>query len=286
MSTPQNFFAHRDASTPCRELLEWLTDVPISRNGTDTARRQLRAYPRHTYSFDVLLTKNADKASLAALRAGELFVVPLWCHAFERPATVANAGVVGPTASPLVVALTPGSAGLLTAAQAFAWSEQYYIAAPAALGRPVADARSISYITSGIQRTGVSFRLVDFKEVVSAYTGPTSAGLPTLTPFTENWVNPAEQIDVNSSGFDDGHLDLYDVRYMKRGFTLDLTLRGRAQILEFRRLVFALRGRLNPLRWAAPGEAESTWRLASDGVEISYLRPNLATCQLSLTEIG
>jgi len=281
---PQNFFAHRDASTPCQELLEWLTDVQISRNGTDAARSQLRAYPRQTYSFDVVLPSSADKSALAALRSGDTFVVPLWCHAFQRPDSEPTAGRA--TALPLIAQLTPGSAGLLLVADAFAWSEGYYIAAPAALGRPVADARSISYITPVANRASCSFRLVDFREVVSPYTGPISGGLPTLGPFTGNWTAPAEEITVNANAFDTGHLDLYDVRYLKRGFTLDLTLTSRAQILEFRRLLFALKGRLNPLRWSAPGEAESTWRLDSDGVEISYLRPGLATCQLSLVQLA
>jgi hypothetical protein len=283
MTTPLNFFAHRDASTPCRELIEFLTDVPISRNGTDIARTSLRAYPRHTYSWDVVLPKTADKAALTALRTGEAFIVPLWCHAFQRPDLEPTAGIA--STSPLVVALTPLSEGRLSAADAFAWEEGNYIAAPAAIGRPVSDSRSITYITPVIQRMPVSFRLVDFKEVVGAYAGPTSEGLPLLSPFTANWVEPAEQVDVNANAFDAGHLDLYDVRYSKRTFTLQLTMTSREQIIAFRQLIFALKGRKNPLRWAAPGAAESTWRLASDGVEISYLRPNLATCQLSLIEL-
>jgi hypothetical protein len=283
MTTPLNFFAHRDASTPCRELIEFLTDVPISRNGTDIARTQLRAYPRHTYSWDVVLPKTANKTSLTSLRTGEAFIVPLWCHNFERPSLGPSAGIAAN--SPLVAGLTPGSDWLLTSADAFAWSDEYYIAAPAAIGRPVSDSRSIAYVTNSIQRMPVSFRLVDFKEVVDAYTGPTSGGLPLLSPFTANWVEPAEQIDVNASAFDNGHLDLYDMRYSKRTFTLQLTLGSREQIIAFRQLVFALKGRKNPLRWAAPGADESTWRLASDGVEISYLRPGLAKCQLSLIEL-
>jgi hypothetical protein len=100
------------------------------------------------------------------------------------------------------------------------------------------------------------------------------------------WTNPAEQVDINANSHDAGHLDLHEVRYMKRIFTLDLTLTSRAQILDFRRLLFALKGRLNPLKWTAPGEgAETTWRMASDGVELSYLRPSLATCRLSLVQL-
>ena len=283
MTAPANFFAHRDASTPCRELLEWLTDVPIARDGTDAARSQLRAYPRHTYSFDIVSTKDGDKAWLSALRTGETFLLPLWCHAFQRPDTEASAGVAA--TSPVLVGLTPHGEGVAVPAGAFAWDVDSYIAAPAALGRPVADSRSVTFVTSGIQRTAVAFRLLDFKEEVAAYSGPTSGGLPTLAPFTGYWTNPKEQVDVNANAFDNSHLDLYEARYFKRTFTLDLTLTTRAQILAFRQLMFALKGRLNPVRWAAPGEAESTWRLASDSVDISYHRPGLATCQLSLVQL-
>jgi hypothetical protein len=283
MSTPQPFPAHRDASTPCRELLEWLTDVPIASDGTDAARTQLRAYPRHTYSYDVVSPPVADKAPIAALRSAETFIVPLWCHAFERPALAPSAGIAA--MSPQVMALDSISRGLLSNADAFTWPTGYYISAPAAIGRPVADARSITYINDAAQKSSVSFQLVDFKEVVGGYRGATSALVPTLEPFTGYWTQPVEQVTVNANSYDAGHLTLYDVRYVKRHFTLSLTFTNRAQILAFRRLLFALRGRLNPVKWAAPGEAESSWRLSADSVEISYLRPSLATCSLSLVQL-
>jgi len=284
MSTPQPFTADRDASTPCTELLEWLTDVPIARDGTDAARTQLRAYPRHTYSYDVALLSDHDKAALSALRTAETFLVPLWCHAFQRPATSPTAGVS--VASPVVALLSSKSEGIFMPAADFSWEDGYYIAAPAAVGRMVSDNRSIAYAKKTIQTASVSFRLLDFKEAIDAYDGPTSGGLPTLDAFTTVWVKPSEQIDVASAVLETGHLDLFEVLYLKRNVTIEVPLRSREQIEAFRRLMFALKGRLNPLKWTVPGEAEKTWRLGSDGVEISYLKPNLATCKLSLVQLG
>lgn len=282
-TTPQNFFAHRDASTPCKELLEWLTDVPIAVNGTDSTRRQLRAFPRHTYSFDIVLPPNADKTSLTGLRTADEFMVPLWCHAFQRPQLLPDAGVT--SNAPQIMQLTPQSTGVLCDASAFAWAEGYYLAAPAALGRLVADGRSISYVTSAMQRSSVSFRLIGFSENVGAYEGALVDGLPSLDVFTQYWTSPGEQIDATGETYDAGHIELSDTLYRKRTFTITLTLTSRADILSFRRLLFALKGRLNAFSWTVPGEAPSTWRLASDGVELSYLRPGLATCQLSVTEL-
>lgn len=284
MTTAQLFPAHRDASTPCTELLEWLTDVQIAIDGTDDARRQLRAFPRHTYSYDVVLPPSADKSPLDTLRTAESFVVPLWCHAFQRPDLEATAGIA--TTDPKTVALTATSEGVLYDADAFTWPDDYYIAAPAALARPVADSRSIAYITKTAQKSSVSFLLLNFKEVVADYDGPTVDGLPSLDTFTPYWNEPAEDVTEVADKFDEGHLTLHDLHYFQRTFSLSLTLPSREVIEDFRRFLFALKGRLNPMAWTAPGDEDpTTWRLASDGVALTYLRPNFATCKLSLIQI-
>lgn len=278
------FPAHRDASSPCRELLEWLTDVQIAIDGTDNARRKLRAYPRHTYSYDVVLPPSADKTPLDALRTAETFTIPLWCHAFQRPDLEATAGIAA--VDPKTIALSATSEGVIYDADAFTWPDDFYIAAPAALARPVSDTRSIAYVTTGAQRSSVSFRLLDFKEVVAAYTGPTVGGLPSLDTFTAYWVKPAEDVHEEADSFDEGHLTLYDVHYRQRSFTLSLTLPSREVIEAFRQFLFALEGRLNPLSWTAPGDEDpTTWRLAADAIELAYRRPNFATCTLSLIQL-
>lgn len=284
MPTPFVFTAPRDARTPVVERLEWATDVQVSRDGTEQ-RTQLRPFPRHTVSFDVLLHTPAARAAMAALRQETRFLVPQWQHVFERPATAPDAGQTALYQSCL--ALDHFGTALEVEAP-FSWPEFADVAAPAAVARLVADQRGMTHTTRRVATSKVSFQLERFDEEVPAFGGPTSGGLPLLDPFAVPAQGISEQVDVDANRSDTGLADgLYEARYFKRTVTATLTLRSRDEILAFRRLLFALKGRLNPLRWTPPleGEAESTWRLAADGVELSYLRPGLAQVTLSLTQL-
>lgn len=241
--------------------------------------------PRHTVSFDVLLHTEAARSCMAALRRETRFLVPQWQHVFEQPVASPDAGV-----SPLQRScLALDHFGLaLEVASPFAWPAGTDVAAPAAVARLVADQRVIRHLTGRVASAPVAFQLEQFDEEVPAYDGPTSGGLPLLDVFTETAQGIAEQVDVDVNKADTGLIDgLYEARYFKRSFTLTVTLRDRPEVLAFRRLLFALKGRLNPLRWTPPydGEAEGTWRLATDGVELSYLRPGLAQCTFSITQL-
>lgn len=223
---------------------------------------------------------------MAALRTETRFLVPLWPHVFERPEGAPDAGIS--VISPQVMLLDHAGAFEVQSAPVL-WAGYQDIAAPCAVARYVGEQRSFRHTPWEVSAGAVAFRLEAFQEVVAAYGGPHSAAfpsLPLLDSFTVAGGGMTEQIDVDSNVSDNGLLDLYEARYIKRSYTLSIVLNSRAQILQFRRLLFALRGRLNPLRWTAPGDtAEATWRLASDAVELSFLRPGLVTCTLSLTEI-
>jgi hypothetical protein len=187
------------------------------------------------------------------------------------------------------VALLDHAGNAFQAAAPIGWSDTYDVAAPLARARFAADQRGISHATWQVSLASVSFRLIDFHEAVPAYSGPVSASrpaLPLLDSLTEAGDSLAEQIDVNTDSADNGLIDLYEVRYVKRTYTLNVVLNTREKVLAFRSLLFTLRGRLNPVRWTAPGDAEEkTWRLASDAVELTYPCPGRASCTLSLTEL-
>lgn len=284
MHTPFFFTAPRDASQPITERLEWLTDVQISRNGTET-RKAIRSLPRYTYAYSILVTNPVSRACLEALRSETAFVVPLWCHSFEGNVTAPDAAL----SDTMQVLALDQQGGYTLEVPPVAWTGTYSLGAPAALARYAGNQRSFSYRTGKVSSGSVAFRLESFNEAVPAYAGPASSSMPDmflLDRFTLTGSSIQEQIDDNANTSDNGLLDVYESRYIKRNYTVTVSLNSRAAILEFRALMFALRGRLNAFRWLAPGDTqEATWRLATDAVEIKYLRPGLASCTLSLTQL-
>lgn len=87
--------APRDARSPVVERLEWATDVQIARSGAER-RTQLRPYPRHTISFDVLLGTPLAREALPANREGALFVVQRRADRPRRPHPAHRASPKGP----------------------------------------------------------------------------------------------------------------------------------------------------------------------------------------------
>lgn len=287
MPTPFVFSAPRDAKSPVTERLEWLTDIQTSHNGTEAVRYALRAFPRYVYDFTIHVATDASFACLQALREKTSFLVPLWPHAFQTPATAPDAGIAA--TAPLVLQLDhKGSYGLGSAPVSI--SSPYDLAAPVAPAIYAANSRSFSPLSHNLSTGSVSFRLSPFNEAVAAYSGPMSASFPTL-PLLDGWTGTAdglgEQIADVSNSFENNNLDLYESNYLTRTYTVNITLTTRAAVLDFRRLLFKLRGRYGSLRWTSPSDGvERTWRLAADTVDIVYLRPGYATCTLSLFQLS
>lgn len=245
----------------------------------------MRPFPRHTLSFDVRLSADLAREALDGLREAETCIVPLWQHVFERPDTAPSAGIVSGLSSCTALDYAGRGESLPTP---LSWPSWAALAAPASLARFVGDTRTARHLTRRVGVASVSFQLLDHKEQVAAYAGPTSGGLPLFDVFTETASGISESTSVSQNLYDTGLLDgLSETRHGKRSFTVTLTLNTRAQILAFRQLMFAVKGRLNPVAWTPPvqGEAAGVYRLASDSVLISYLRPNYATCTLTLTQL-
>ncbi len=283
MPTPDLFTAPRNGASPASESIEWKTDVQISRNGTE-ARSQVRAYPRYIYSWDIYSASSISRACLQALRTEDQFTIPLWPHVFERPATDPTAGIAATAPACLQLANDGGSSADTAP---ITWADGYAVAAPCAQARYEGAERSITHVVAGKLATAqVSFRLEDFEEAVASYAGATSLSMPLLDPFTGYGGGLAENAVDNQNMRDNGNLDIRESRYKQRIYTLNIVLNSRERIVAFRQLMFALKGRLNPLRWTAPGDSiERTWRLAADSVVLSYLRPGYATTSLSLKQL-
>jgi hypothetical protein len=286
MTTPYIFSAPRNGSTPVVERLEWLTDVQTSRNGTEV-RRGRRAYPRYTYTFDIYVASDISRACLQALRTETSFLVPLWAHVFERPDRAPSAGIA--YSAPQLMQLDHAGARQITNATSITWAAGYDVAAPCIVARYAGSQRSFSHVVPGkVATSSVSFRLENFREAVNTYPpNVTGSTIRDITFLTSAGGGLAEQITDNANNFDNGNIDLYESKYLERIYNVSIVLNTRANIVVFRRLLFWLQGRLNPLFWTAPGDTvRRTWRLASDSVDITYLRPGLATCTLSLKQIS
>jgi hypothetical protein len=289
MPTPFPFTATRHAATPATETLEWGTDVRIASDGTEQ-RSSKRAYPRYTYACDIITLGEPARACLQALRLETSFLVPLWPHVFERPDVGPTAGIAA--SAPQVMQLDYFSAHAEGTAP-ITWDDAYAVAAPCAVARIDGTQRAMAHITSTESTAKVQFRLIDFEEAVAPYAGafspslPDPMALPLMDPFTGLGGGMSEQIPDNVNAFDNGNLDLVETRYLERIYTLEVVLPTRAQILDFRRLLFALKGRMHPFRWTAPGDAEERiWRLAADSVVLSYLRPGIVKTTLSFKQLA
>lgn len=284
MTTPYIFSAPRNGSTPVVERLEWLTDVQISRNGTEV-RRGRRAYPRYTYTFDIYVASDISRACLQALRTETSFLVPLWPHVFERPDRAASAGIA--YSAPQLMQLDHAGARQITAASSITWAAGYDVAAPGVVARYAGSQRSFSHVVPGkVATSSVSFRLENFRESIQpALPNVTGSTIRDITQFTGAGGGLTEQITDNANNFDNGNIDLYESEYRERIYNVSIVLNTRASIVLFRRFLFYMSGRLNLVFWTAPGDTvRRTWRLASDSIDLAYLRPGLATCTLSLKQ--
>ncbi len=279
MPTPFLFIAPRDAKSPVTERIESPTDVQTSANRT-RVRNGACAFPRLSYSYEVLALNPVTVENLKALRLETSFLVPLWPHVFERPDVAPTAGIA---ANGVSVQLDQFQGAVQTGGFPIAWGEPYGICAPLALARYAGAQRSLNHVRIGrILTTSVSFRLENFKELIAPYTGAMSQGMPLLDVFANNGSQWSESINETADEFDNGHLPLYESLYFTNTLSTKILLRTRQEVVDFRRLVFSLKGRLKPMRWAPPGEPEATFYLAGDAVEIAYYRPSLATCVLTL----
>lgn len=75
---------------PIKEKLEWLTDVFVSYNGTET-RKQKRSLPRQTFEYEIPLVFWKRIEALNTLKGGvrDLWAIPIWTEA----QSVGNIGV-------------------------------------------------------------------------------------------------------------------------------------------------------------------------------------------------
>ena len=291
MSEPTPFLLEPARSAPRVERLSFGTDVETHRDGSER-RAAFRAYPRLALSAQYTFLKGTTEAALEPIREGDTLLVPAWLHQFHAEsegAPVADAGVVltaGP--QPFLVRAMDGtwrvaSFGFGSGGQLAGWSSSDWLAVPLHTAELSEDSFSLDYTTPTVRTVSLSFDAAINLEAPEPWPEP----LDELTfPQRHNWATGLrEDVSFRTNRFDAGNVRLREKLYSKRSISVAVLLTDRAAIVEFRRWVYATRGRLNSFTWQSPQDtAPGRWRLASDDIEIQYLKPALASCNLTLIE--
>lgn len=290
MSTP--FFLFPDGASPTVERIEALTDVQISRNGTER-RAALRAYPRYGLSANFVVIGPAALAAFAPMRSGSPVLVPAWMHPFEST----------DGASPVVDAIhTPGpSRSFLVRSRNGAWRQVSFavLADRTLAGWDAADVRAWPLVEArstddsfDIEHRSMNARLVSLSLMSTSVDEgelpavPMLDGKPVLSARADWSQAPSEGTAFSSNAWDAGHLTEWELRHAKRTVSVQFTLMSRQAVLEFRAFMRALRGRFQAFRYADPTSGDmKTWRLGNDVVELQYFKPGLARCALQLVEL-
>jgi len=279
-------------AAPRIERFSFATDVETHRDGSER-RSASRAYPRLTLSAQYMQLRSDPADSLAPLRAGGMLLVPAWQHQFVSSSgapPLVDAGVPLVGEREWLVRSRRGAwrvvtLGFLPGTNVLdGWSAADALAIPLHVAQLAEDSFDVEYSTPAtVMPVSLSFDVEANLETPAPWS---DGGL--VFPERQDWsARLRESTAFSVSRFDAGNLRLRELRYVKRTLGLSLTPMGRAAIVEFRRWIYAVRGRLNAFTWRAPMDAETRlWRLGSDDVEIQYLKPSLATCQLTFVEVA
>ncbi|QPC30978.1 hypothetical protein IS481_14730 [Caldimonas thermodepolymerans] len=258
-----------------------MTDVSIALNGTER-RVPLRAFPRRTYTSQFTFLDDQARAQRDVLRYADRVVFPLAMHQLPAEATAADAGV---GAGSVYLSRRKNGTYVLVSAPRYEWPLSAAIY-PCTEGR-IAPSRTITHHSAGVSSAVMSFTVEDLDEAIAPWGGEVALDGKPVWPVRADWSTEAsERVDDFFDSADFGHRTLREVRYSKRVISVSLLLIGRPAILDFRRLVFTLRGRCKPFRYTfEPDGFERVWRLNTDSVSIDYLRPSLARVELEFLEI-
>lgn len=265
-----------------------------SRDGTEVFTC-VRAIPRITIAGSFKFLKNVSDDALAALyeNSDDGLRVPAWMH----PLKLNEAGELQ---SDALVNIGESNLFWLRDAETKLWSfvecntagafpvplatldvEGYDAGFPVLQTRLADTTTSVEYVTPTVRTTSLGFTAFEHKESLpELWDGETLPGR----------VNGATPLGLSLSYaenlFDQGNLTTRALRYSKRAVKLSLWLGSRLDITTFRDFVFRMKGRSGRcfLRTSADADVKP-YRLASDDVTLDYVKPSLASCELSLIEL-
>lgn len=280
-----------NSKSPIVERLEWLTDVSIALDGTET-RTRLRPYPHYVYRAAFSMFDAEARAVLGTLRVGDKVQVPLFPHV-RIPGERFDAGICAPniiTPAPVLLSQS-GSIIAGTAIPNSVVPDTATWLCPYAEAWPSAD-RELDHLTTiAAAAQQLEFQIENYSEFFPTpyYTsGNTIPDLGALGGI--DWTNGVrEKIKAEADIADYGHLRIQQQRYTKRTLTLTIALTSRVSIAAFRQFLFRVAGRAYAFKFQFGADAtdatKAYWRLDTDSVEIQYLTKNYATCQLDITQL-
>lgn len=246
---------------PRIERLEYRTALSISRNGTEQ-RIPTRELPRFSLSATYILD-SLSPAALSRLRSGGTALLPLH-HARlgTSPAPLVEVQLLGdyPASSRThkLHTITLQFEATQPLPSALASLGPTPSPSPAGAGSPPSSA-------------------------------PASSSLVVAPSFLVHNYSVAlkELLATDRSGFDEGFVREQSVRYLKRGHQLEVALKSRAEIDEFRAFFCALKGAAGEFAWTAPGDDRARrWRLAGDAVSINHITAEYATVSIAAVYLG
>jgi hypothetical protein len=290
--TTTPFFVLPDGRTPRVETIEHYTKIRTGLNGYET-RKALRAFPRLRYSANFIALNEVEAAKLVPLfTAGSVVQVPLAHHRLESadgsapvPDAIYAPGAYGHflIGSPSGVRATEG----LVSSGVPGWQAGDLWAIPLVEARAYisSDTVSADALSHAIRQCQVEFECEPLDEVLPAYE-PSYNEYP-LLQLRHNWTEaPRENYQHTLLTFDEGNVVSHKPKYVKRSVSISVMLRGREEIALFRSFIYTVQGAARSFVYQGPTDpVPQIYRLADDATQISYLKPNLATCQLNLVEV-
>lgn len=262
-----------------------------SRNGTE-AFACVRAYPRVTLSGSFTLLSGTPEAALDDLHAGGQLLVPAWMHPLvqlEGGGLACDAIYTGShDAKPFMLRLVPGGPWAVVECpvvdSVLTLAEAYIEGYPMLPARLAEDSFSLEHITPTARKTGLSFTAFELNE----QPGPAEAGAVggyAVPGLLDGSQATGVQRSFAAYTFDEGGLTAWEKKFAKRSVKALVSLRTRAEVLAFRRFVYAVQGRSGVVSLRSPVDSVTRrYRLASDDVRLEYLKPSFARCELSLVE--
>lgn len=255
------------------EQLDWATDViPVASGGSQ--HRRLRQSPRVTLALSALLEGAARRRMEALLRANSAgqWWVPVWIDSVALAAPASAAATVlalevgdarfadggrallwnGDPLSAVVVSIAPGGVGassLTLATGLVAGVPAGTLVVPLRLGR-LSEFPQVSRFTADASDVvDLSFRLDEPLDDTAAVAGDTYRSFP-VWPFRPDWSEaPAWAPERVLQSVDDGIGPplVHDLAAVPQGRTaMHYLLVNAAEVVAFRRALFALAGRWSP----------------------------------------
>lgn len=286
------------------EQLDWATDViPVASGGSQ--HRRLRQSPRVTLALSALLEGPPRRRMEALLRANSAgrWWVPVWIDSVALAAPASAAATVlavdvgdarfadggrallwnGDPLSAVVVSIAPGGVGassLTLAAGLVAGVPVGAQVVPLRLGRLAEFPQVGRFTADASDVVDLSFRLDETLDDAAVVAGDTYRGYP-VWPFRPDWSGaPAWSPERVLQSVDDGIGPplVHDLAAVPQGRTaMDYLLMTPADVVAFRRALFALAGRWSPA-WVPSwnGDARVVAAVANGATSIDIQAPCFA----------